>query len=478
MNTETTKSPQCYQKLLNKKRVLSSKERAMVLKVYSYFRNKEDCCVAQAAKKTHEATGVSYKLVLSFKNEYRSTGKLETPTKKKSPGTQKTRLDIYDSFHQEAIRRKIHGFFYRKNKLPTMKKIKAVMDEDQDMPNLSISTWNRLLHDMGFQFIKRGKNSLLIDRDDIVAWRHRYLRTIKQHRQNNRNIVYTDETWANAGITNSKSWVDTSIKSSSDARRKCLTTGNHMPSGKGGRVILVHAGTENGFVPGADLIYYGKKNGDYHDEMDGKMYQQYFTDKLLPNIPPNSVIVMDNASVHSVKSEKIPTKSCTKAVIQAWLTSKNVNWEESMNKMELMEIVDSIRGRYDKFVIEEIAKSAGHEILRLPPYHCELNPIEEVWSQVKRYVAQENSTFKIQDVQKLMAEGISKVTPEQWKNYTADIIKIEQQFWETDCLIDKIHDRVVINLEEDSDNSTSEEDEEEMDHGEDEDDLGVAPLPE
>ena len=77
-----------------------------------------------------------------------------------------------------------------------------------------------------------------------------------------------------------------------------------------------------------------------------------------------------------------------------------------MNKMELMEVFDSVRESYDTLVIEDLAKSAGHQIPPLPPYHCELKPVGEEWSQVMRYVAQENSTFKIQDVHRLMAEGI------------------------------------------------------------------------
>ncbi|KAJ4441671.1 hypothetical protein ANN_11529, partial [Periplaneta americana] len=34
--------------------------------------------------------------------------------------------------------------------------------------------------------------------------------------------------------------------------------------------------------------------------------------------------------------------------------------------------------------------SYGHVVLRLPPYHCILNPIEMIWSEVKRKVASKN----------------------------------------------------------------------------------------
>ena len=40
--------------------------------------------------------------------------------------------------------------------------------------------------------------------------------------------------------------------------------------------------------------------------------------------------------------------------------------------------------------METVAKEYGHEILRLPPYHCELNPIELAWAVEKNYVAGEN----------------------------------------------------------------------------------------
>ena len=54
---------------------------------------------------------------------------------------------------------------------------------------------------MGFSFKFRGKERLIYERSDIIAWRERYLRAIKKFRENNpdKDTVYTDETWLNQG---------------------------------------------------------------------------------------------------------------------------------------------------------------------------------------------------------------------------------------------------------------------------------------
>lgn len=54
-------------------------------------------------------------------------------------------------------------------------------------------------------------------------------------------------------------------------------------------------------------------------------------------------------------------------------------------KKGIMGIINSVRWKYDKQKIDEIAKERGHTVLQLPLYHCGLNPIEFVWAQVKYY---------------------------------------------------------------------------------------------
>jgi hypothetical protein len=54
--------------------------------------------------------------------------------------------------------------------------------------------------------------------------------------------------------------------------------------------------------------------------------------------------------------------------------------------------------------------SYGHQVLRLPLYHPELNPIEKIWASVKNWVAERNITFKLKDVECLVRKRFSEIT--------------------------------------------------------------------
>lgn len=219
---------------------------------------------------------------------------------------------------------------------------------------------------------------------------------------------------------------------------------------------MLHAGSEKGFVEGARLVFRAKKaSGDYHAEMDGNRFEKWFLEQLLPNIEPGSVIVMDNASYHSVHLEKVPSSSTRKGDIQSWLRSKGIPFYADQLKAELLELVNEHKHKYAGYRIDTLAKAAGHDVLRLPPYHCELNPIELVWSQVKGYVAANNTTFKLDEVEKLLHAGIDLVSEENWRRDCAHVEKIENESWERDGEIDNNIQSLIIELG--SDASTSSE---------------------
>lgn len=190
--------------------------------------------------------------------------------------------------------------------------------------------------------------------------------------------------------------------------------------------------------------------------MDGRYFEKWFTDKLLPNIPPNSIIVMDNAPYHSVALEKAPTKSTRKADIQLWLTKKGVPWSEDMVRAELLELSQKVNTPSIVYRIDTLAATHGHEVLRVPPYHCEFNPIELVWSQVKGYIAARNTGFTLAEVEKLLPEALASVRQEKWQNCCAHVEQVEAEAWERDMIVDSEIEPLVFSIC-DSCNSSSDE---------------------
>ncbi|KAM7288001.1 uncharacterized protein ISCGN_031690 [Ixodes scapularis] len=203
---------------------------------------------------------------------------------------------------------------------------------------------------------------------------------------------------------------DTTAKAPRDAYNRGLSLGLKSPPKKRGRIIVLHAGSEGGFVQGAAKVFREKKGtDDSHQEMDGKRFKKWFTEKFLPNIKVHSVIVMDNASYSSVKLYASPSSSRLKKDVQGWPTLHGVTSESTMLKVELLNLVKMERVKrpeLEECHVDAIAEQHGHVVLSLPPYHCELNPIELEWSQAKGYIASHNVTFKIVDV-----EALTPVTP-------------------------------------------------------------------
>ena len=78
------------------------------------------------------------------------------------------------------------------------------------------------------------------------------------------------------------------------------------------------------------------------------------------------------------------------------------------------------RDRYPAKIVESIAENAGHETFRLPPHHCELNPIEMVegGGVLKNYVATENKDMTLKSVKELFRKGHAelKINPNFGRN--------------------------------------------------------------
>ena len=72
--------------------------------------------------------------------------------------------------------------------------------------------------------------------------------------------------------------------------------------GKGKRLIILHAGCEDGFITNMDLVFECRKQGDYHAEMNSVVFLDWF-EKLCMGLEQPSFIVIDNASQHNTRTQ-------------------------------------------------------------------------------------------------------------------------------------------------------------------------------
>lgn len=383
-----------------------------------------------------KSSGIGQRTIQTTLSEYKKQGTVSSPNKKK---TRPTILQKIDDFDKNVIRQKIHNF-WRNREVPTIEKILTSINEDEKLPNMKRTSFQKVLKDLQFEYVKKGRNSVLLEREDLITWRRNYLDKIRHYRTQNRPIYFLDETWINAGETHSRTCVATTVKSSRDAFLRGPTTGQKEPSGKGKRLIVLHIGSTDGFVPGGLLCIESKTNStNYDDEINGDTFYNWFV-QILPMLKENAVIVMDNTSYHSVKKCKIPTMSSKKQEMIDWIESKGEIVTYPIVKNDLIKKIRKLKKQYDKYVIDEYAKDNNKLVLRLPPYHCELNPIELAWASVKSYVRTHNNTFKLNDVLELLKKGVEQVTPDMWTNFIGHVINEEEKFWNIDHLTDEIMD--------------------------------------
>jgi len=417
--------------------VIRTKQKKIVISLYKTKKaDTPNIFYKQLVKELMTESGLGRNSIEKIISEYNANKTISSPIMKKN----RTKIiEVIDDFYKNAIRQKVHSFWQNRDP-PTLDKIVNSVSEDNSLPTLKRTTMYNLLKDLNFVYTKRNRNSVLSEREDLIVWRRNYLRSIKSYREEGRTLYYLDEAWCNDCSQNT--CVDNSIKSNTNAFQKELSTGARNPITDKSKyfIIIVHIGSREGFVNGGLTCFKSKTNSsDYDSEMNGENFLKWFNN-ILPLLNNNAVIIMDNAPYHSVKAEQIPVSSWKKANIMKWLQEKNVHVDNSYVKAELLDLVQKHKSAFDKYVVDEIAKASNKIVLRLPPYHCELNPIEQAWSMVKEYVKDKNTTSKFGDVKQLLIEGVESVTAENWRNFEDNTIREESKFWEIDNIVDDFID--------------------------------------
>jgi transposase len=209
---------------------------------------------------------------------------------------------------------------------------------------------------------------------------------------------------------------------------------------------LVHAITKEGWVDGAQLVFEAKKRtGDYHGQMNWDNFSRWFEFQLMPNIPPESIVILDNARYHNVIAEdSFPSSGSSKEQLRQWLTRNGYPWREDMLKSELLELCTRLAPA-PEYRLDKLAAKHGILILRTPPYHPELQPIETCWAVVKNHMA-DNCDFTMSGLRNNLPEAFNKVTSHTCVEIIDKISKQEDKYWSED---EKLDEAYAKNTEED-----------------------------
>jgi len=330
----------------------------------------------------------------------------------------------------------IREFIRQKNL--TGQKIRAEQIQEYLLQKHSVeipmSTFLRSLNRLGFTYGTGKRRTALKERDYVILARRRYLRKKIANRNNDGTLrrpeVYLDETYINKNHSDQFTWY---LEEDGPWVNK--------PSGKGPRVIVVNAITANGWVENAQLVFdANRRTGDYHGQMNWDNFSKWFEVQLLPNIPDDSLIILDNARYHNVFADgTFPVPTTRKEILCDWLERNSIPWTTDMLKPELYELCKRL-APVPEYKLDQIAEAAGHSILRTPQYHPELQPIETCWGVVKNYMAA-NCDFTMKNFRGQLPSGFAKVTPKTCKNLIIKVVKQEEKYWVEDSeLYEEIED--------------------------------------
>lgn len=396
-------------------------ERNVILDVLENFQ--ETMCKSKAVRACSETTGRSERMIYKLAKE-KELGILKPPKKCKRPHVKShMRIMKYKSDVRSCIRRIVHSCFAQ-NIPPVLNTILHTLNAVKQFPAFKRGTLYNLLKDIGFEYERRGGGGIFVERNDILTYRHSYLQKLKEARKQDKPIIYTGELWVNM----SKIWDDFKFKEESIEQNSISQ--NPSPS-----FVLIIAGDINGFIKGAKLTLPCKtERTNEREEMDNKIYENWFFRHLLPHCPADSIIVMDDTKYNSQRGGNVPDLSWSKSNVIEWLEKAGIEVDSTLLVSELIELVNGVKDDYGSFKIDTKCKELGFEVLRLPRHHRELNPIYMVWDQVEHYIKTNSSPFKKDELLEIVDNSYLNVTSDHWLNYVAEVKANENFLWEADCL--------------------------------------------
>jgi transposase len=210
-----------------------------------------------SASRAAKGLNVSLRTVKSVLSEYNRTGKADPPSADR--GKPPFRIS---SPLETVIRQRIRGL-NRNGRYVSIRSLCGWIYQEYDIEISEKTLW-RTLKRMGFAHGTSKRRSVLKERDYVIIAGREYLRKKPADRKSRkigsiiRPEVYLDESYINVSHAAERTWYF-----ADDGPWV------NKPSGRGPRLIMVNAVTEDGWIPSAKLVFQAEQSsGDYHGQMD------------------------------------------------------------------------------------------------------------------------------------------------------------------------------------------------------------------
>ena len=153
------------------------------------------------------------------------------------------------------------------------------------------------------------------------------------------------------------------------------------------------------------------------------------------------MVVIDNASIHNTREEGTPKVGSYKAHMQEWLMEKGVAFDPKEIKRELWEKIKERLKTCPDYSIDKLAAEIRPDVIieRLPPYHCDMNAIEPVWS-IPKAEAAKSPHKNIHDVKQIVDEAFDNLDDEYVRN-CIDHVREQEDYYRY------LHGKKPLNVE-------------------------------
>ena len=99
--------------------------------------------------------------------------------------------------------------------------------------------------------------------------------------------------------------------------------------------------------------------------------------------------------------------------------------------------------RSEKTIVERFYLDRGHQVHFIPKFHCELNPIERVWGQAKRYT-RTYTNYTLPGLRKIVEPALDFVTLDNIRKYFRKVREYERAYLEGHKTGEGVEDAIKV----------------------------------